>query len=254
MRAISLQSGSNGNCVYVEGGGASVLIDAGISGKQAEDRLAGFGVDIRTVGAVILTHDHRDHCRCAGVFHRKFHLPIVTTPRTLQAATRALSLGDLGEVRTFHAGDTLAVGDLRVQTISTPHDGADGVAVVLADDSHRLGVLTDLGHVFNGLADVVASLDAVVLESNYDPEMLRRGPYPEFLQERIRGPGGHLSNAESAGLLAAAGGNLRWACLAHLSEHNNDPRLALRTHRRIVGERLPLWVASRHEPVGVLEL
>ena len=112
-----------------------------------------------------------------------------------------------------------------------------------------------MGHVFDGLDAVVQSLDAVFIESNYDPELLADGPYPEFLKRRIRGGGGHLSNGESANLLAtAANGRLKWACLAHLSEQNNDPELALRTHKEILGRRFPLYVASRYEASEVFEV
>ncbi len=112
-----------------------------------------------------------------------------------------------------------------------------------------------MGHVFEPLEAVVASLDAVLLESNYDPDMLAAGYYPEFLKRRIAGPGGHISNVESAHLLRAViGGRLRWACLAHLSHDNNTPELALKTHRRIVGQSLPIHVATRYHATDVLEI
>jgi len=164
-------------------------------------------------------------------------------------------VGRIDEVRAFDAGQTLRFGGVSVETIPTPHDGADGVAFVIDDGRRRLGLLTDLGHVFAGLDAVIASLDAVLIESNYDPDMLAAGPYPEFLRQRIRGPGGHLSNGEAAELLRAAGGRrMQWACLGHLSAENNDPRLALRTHRRILPRRLGLHVAGRYEPSAVLEV
>ena len=146
-------------------------------------------------------------------------------------------------------GETLQFGKVTVETIPTPHDGEDGVVFVVDDGKHRLGILTDLGHVFNGLGDVIASLDAVLLESNYDPDMLANGSYPDWLKEHIAGPAGHISNFEAAELLKARVSNrMQWACLGHLSEDNNTPALALATHRQIrVGERLPIFVATRHE-------
>ncbi len=208
MIAFSLQSGSNGNCIYVETDGVKLLFDAGINGLQAEKKLASRGRNIRDVDAVIISHDHGDHIRYAGVYQRKYRLPV-------------------------HA-------------IPTPHDSADGAAFVITSGNKRLGIMTDLGHVFDGLGDVISTLDAVFLESNYDPAMLAKGHYPAFLKKRIQGPEGHLSNIESAELLRdASSGNLRWACLAHLSEHNNNPSLAIQTHRRI-HSRLPLYIASRY--------
>jgi phosphoribosyl 1,2-cyclic phosphodiesterase len=254
MKIIALQSGSNGNCTYVEAGGVQLLLDAGISGRQAQQRLAAYGRDITAVDAVLISHDHRDHSACMGIYGRKFKLPIHVTPTTLSVARRKMELGTIARVEHFRSGDTFCLGTLTVETIPTPHDAADGVAFVVDDGRHRLGILTDLGHVFTGLESVLRSLDAVVLESNYDPRMLAEGFYPPPLKKRIRGAGGHLSNDEAAELLAADGQRLRWACLAHLSEENNTPRAALDTHRRILGDRLPLHVASRYEPTDVLEL
>ena len=255
MRIISLQSGSNGNCIYVEGGGVRLLLDAGISGIQAQQRLALRGRDIGDVDAVIISHDHSDHVRSMGVFQRKFGLPVHVTAPTLQVAMRRQRLGRLGTVRHFASAGVLRFGGLSVETIPTPHDGADGVAFVVDDGRHRFGLLTDLGHPFDGLERLVRSLDAVLIESNYDPDMLAGGPYPAFLKRRIRGPGGHLSNAEAARLLrGAARDRLRWACLGHLSEQNNCPDLALRTHRDVCGDELPVYVAGRYGVSEVMEV
>jgi len=253
--ALALQSGSNGNCFYVEASGVRLLFDAGISGVQAEHRLKMFGRDIRRVDAVVISHDHNDHVRCAGVLQRRYGLPIYATRATLDAARRRCAIGDLEEFHPFRAGDALDFGAVRVETFPTPHDAADAAAFVVAHRDVRLGILTDLGHVFAGLPEIVASLDAGFIESNYDPEMLANGPYPLFLQERIRGAGGHLSNVESAELLRLAGSpDLRWVCLAHLSQNNNTPDIAIETHTRLCGSRRPLFAASRYEPTGPFTL
>lgn len=255
MEILSLQSGSNGNCIYVETSDARLLIDAGISGIQAERRLAMHGRDIRSVDAVIISHDHSDHVRCAGVLQRKYGVPVYMTAETHRAAARGCNLGVLEDVHHFAAGESLRFGSLTVETVSTPHDAVDGVVFVVSNGSGRLGVLTDLGHVFDGLDTLIHSLDAVFLESNYDLEMLENGPYPVYLQERIRGPHGHLSNVESAELLRdAAHARLKWACLAHLSEHNNKPALALETHRALARGDYALDAASRYEPTGLFTL
>jgi phosphoribosyl 1,2-cyclic phosphodiesterase len=252
---ISLQSGSNGNCIYVESGDVGLLFDAGISAKQVRERLAAHGRDLSRLSAVVISHDHADHSRSIGVFWRKFGLPVCVTAKTLCAATARCPLGEIDDARHFQAGATLSFGRVRVETVPTPHDGVDGVAFVVDDGRRRLGILTDLGHVFGDLGPVLGSLDAVLLESNHDTEMLARGPYPEFLKRRIRGPHGHLSNAEAAELLLSAGSKrLRWACLGHLSHDNNSPAVALATHRRILGSHLPLHVATRYAASDVLEV
>ena len=255
MRMMALQSGSNGNCVFVEAGGVRLLIDAGISGVQMEQRLAEHGVEPGDIDALLISHDHSDHVRCMGVYHRKYGMPVYVTNQTLMAARQRAKLGMIDDVRCFVSGESLRLGGVTIETIPTPHDGADGVGFVVDDGRHRVGILTDLGHVFSGLEDVLRSLDAVLLESNYDPQMLDDGPYPEFLKARIRGPGGHLSNHESAGLLGRAfQERLRWACLGHLSEENNAPELALATHHTILGHTCLLRLASRYTASEMFEI
>ena len=253
MRAISLQSGSNGNCIYLETCGVKLLFDAGISGIDAEQRLAAHGLGIRDVDALILSHDHADHSRFAGVYQRKYGLPLFVTQKTLDRTAARHRLGRIKDISYFRAGETLLFGDVSVDTVPTPHDGIDGVAFVISAAGKRLGILTDLGHAFKGLFPLMESLDAVFLESNYDPGMLAKGPYPYFLKERIRGPRGHLSNLEAAKLLEAGKG-LKWACLSHLSEQNNTPELALRTHREVLREDLVLHTASRFEASGIFSV
>ncbi len=241
--------------MYVEAGGAALLFDAGISLRQARVRLAALGLSAEGVAALLISHDHSDHVRSAGVYQRALHMPLHATAGTMAAAADRLALGQLDDVRHFAPGAAVRVGDVEVRTIATPHDGCEGVAFVVDDGRVRLGILTDLGHVFAGLAEVIAQCDAVLLESNYDERMLEDGPYPAFLKARISGPGGHISNIESAELLAAAaGGRLRWACLAHLSHENNTPELALQTHRDRLGGKLPIHVATRYAATGIFEI
>ncbi len=253
MITCSLQSGSNGNAIYVEAAGVRLLFDAGISGRMAERRMAAHGRDIRDVNALILSHDHVDHVRCAGIYQRIFGLPIYMT----QATHRAIrcDLGRLRDVRYFRSGEALEFGPVTVHTLPTPHDGADGVAFVVESERLRLGILTDLGHPFDGLAQALQDLDAAYLESNYDPPMLAAGPYPPYLQARIRGAGGHLSNEEAAELVRGCGARRpKWIALAHLSEQNNEPELALETHRALLGREYPLHVAGRYDASALLNV
>lgn len=252
---FSLNSGSNGNCIYVEDEGEGLLFDAGISGKRTAERLALHGRDVRDVRAVIITHDHADHIRCAGILSRKFGLPVYMTRRTHQAGQRWCRLGRIADLRFFRPHQALRFGPLTVRTRPTPHDAAEPVAVTVSSCGRRVGILTDLGCVFDGLAGMIGSLDAAFLESNYDPDMLATGPYPQAVKRRIAGAGGHLSNAEAAELVAAAGnGRLQWVALSHLSEVNNTAELALTTFRRIAGRRWPAVVASRYGPGRVMEV
>jgi len=255
MRLISLQSGSNGNCIFVEAAGVRLLFDAGITGRKAEERLSPFGYDIRACDALIISHNHADHTQGLGVFQRKFKLPVHVTEKTLVAAQRYRKLGRLDRIANFQSGDTLDFGRVKVETIPTPHDGVDGVAFVVDDGSARLGILTDLGHAYNGLRELLPTLDAVFIESNHDHHMLRHGPYPYFLKKRIAGPKGHISNQEAAELLHDhANGRMKWVCLGHLSSENNEPEIAFATHKDVLGNRYDIHIASRHGAAGPLEV
>jgi phosphoribosyl 1,2-cyclic phosphodiesterase len=173
----------------------------------------------------------------------------------LLAVQRHQKIGNLERVRLFTAGNSQSFGDVTVHSVPTPHDSVDGVAFVVEDKQHRVGIMTDLGHAFDGLRDVLRSLDAVVIESNYDEEMLETGPYPEHLKRRISGDGGHLSNEDAALLLKQTGTErMKWACLCHLSEENNEPERARATHQRILGDDFPVHVASRYDASEMLEL
>jgi phosphoribosyl 1,2-cyclic phosphodiesterase len=254
LRFASLQSGSNGNCLFVETRGVRLLFDAGITGLQTQKRLALFDVDINTVQAVIISHAHSDHIYYAGVLQRQFNLPVWMTSGTYRKVVESRNLGNVAEPQIFSAGDTLQFGHVRIETVLTPHDAPESVCFVADDGRVRLGIMSDLGGIFPGLQEIVAGLDGIYIESNYDSEMLLNGPYPVELQQRIRSGAGHLSNVETAELLRCAVDRLRWVCLGHLSKENNDPQKALQTHRAILGEHLPLYVASRYEVSEILEL
>ena len=247
MEVICLQSGSSGNCLYVESGDVRLLVDAGISARQVQVRLDSMGKSCDGLSALIISHDHGDHTQCMGAIHRRFELPIHISRRTLRAVERKRKQGKLGRIHFFDVDQSFRIGHVTIETLRTPHDAVDPVAFVVDDGKTRLGVLTDLGHVFTGLCEVIPSLDAVVLESNYDPGMLIESRYPDQLKTRIAGQRGHISNEDAAELLRQASPDLQWVLLAHLSEECNDPQAALRTHRRILGERLDLYCADRYQ-------
>lgn len=253
MQTFSLQSGSNGNAFYVEAAGVRLLFDCGIPARLVAERLAAHGRDAARIDALILSHEHTDHLSGAGALHRRFHMPIYASMGTARFGRELL--GAVDALHTFGAGERIEFGPVTVWTFRTPHDAAEPVCFVVEHERTRLGILTDLGAPTARLAELFESLDAAYLESNYDPEMLRRGPYPIDLQQRIRGGRGHISNDQSA-VLAAAGARrrLQWVAAAHLSEVNNAPELALAAHREQVGREFPVYVASRHAVSDVLEV
>jgi phosphoribosyl 1,2-cyclic phosphodiesterase len=210
--------------------------------------LADFGYNIRACDAVVLSHEHCDHICGVGTFHRKFGLPIYANLRTWNATRSKPATGCIGPPNYFVTGTPFQIGSLRIEPIRTPHDAVEGVCFVIEDvqSGQRFGILTDLGHSFSGLAKLIGTLDAVLLESNYDDEMLRTGPYPQRLKDRIAGKRGHISNHDAAQLLDKCDSRqLQWVCLGHLSAHNNSPEVAIETHRERHGDRFSLFCADR---------
>ncbi len=247
MLTCALQSGSNGNAIYVEAAGVGLLFDAGLSARRVQERLARKGRAAHGVQALILSHAHADHTRGAGVCHRLFGWPVYATPGTYAAIRRQFGPVRGDGVRWFAPGQTLAFGAVRVHTLPTPHDARESVAFIVEAEGRRLGIFTDLGHPFGALARALCEVHAAYLESNYDPHLLDTGPYPPELKARIRGQAGHLSNDEAAALLHRCCPRPSWIALAHLSAENNTPELALAAARQRVGASYPLHVTSRYE-------
>lgn len=257
MEVISLQSGSSGNCVFVRVGETRLLFDVGISGRKTQSRLAERGHDLHQVDAVVISHDHSDHTSAMGPINRRFDLPLYLSRPTYQVVSKKRVTGALSQVNHFRSGEVIEFPEVRVQTIRTPHDAVDGVCFVIEDTRRgtRFGLMTDLGHCFDGLSDWLADLDALMIESNYDLTMLREGFYARHLKERIHGQGGHLSNEDAARMIRNhTTERLQWVCLAHLSDENNTPELAIETCRKHVRKDLAVHCAERHDAIDPLRI
>jgi len=233
VRVWLLGSGSNGNAVVVEHGMTRVLIDAGFGPRTLCKRLARARIAPQSIHALILTHEHIDHVRGARGLTRRFGWPVYATHGTHSA------LPSLAACRREVVDTTTPaiIDDLLIEAWRISHDATEPVAffVTAMDTGERALVAYDLGYVSSGLAEACAHVDILVVESNHDEGMLRAGPYPPRLQARIAGPRGHLSN-RAAGLLmrAAMRGRARHVVLAHLSEVNNTPDVALgNAHRTL---------------------
>jgi phosphoribosyl 1,2-cyclic phosphodiesterase len=226
MRAWTLGSGSKGNAILLESDGTRVLIDAGYSPRELARRLAGIGIRPESIDAVIVTHEHTDHVRGVSAAQRRWNWRVFGSAGTVAA------IADLDASRStaMTPAAPFVIGALQVELVAVPHDAAAPTAVVATAvrSGFRTGIAHDLGAVPDSLRTAFARLDLLLLESNHDVEMLRTGPYPAFLQARISGGSGHLSNAKSASLVRElAGAQLRQVVLLHLSEVNNTPRRAL---------------------------
>lgn len=226
MRFCTLASGSKANATLVEAGATRLLVDCGLGPRILARRLAEAGVEPASIAAVVVTHEHIDHMRGLAQAVAKWGWPVVSTAGTLAGVP---DLPIAHQLATPY-GAPRTVGECTVELVPVPHDAAQpaGIVITAQRSGERIGVATDLGHVTDDLGAAFERLDYLVFESNHDEVMLRTGPYPPFLQARIASNTGHLSNRQSAGLLVrAAHKGLRQLVLAHLSQHNNEPRLAL---------------------------
>ena len=245
-----LGSGSRGNCLYVGSPAGAVLIDVGFSARETRRRLKVAGLDETSILGLLITHEHGDHIGGLGALSRALKVPVWLTRGTYHAVGKP----ELPEVRHFLAGDSFCVGPLTIETVPLPHDAADPVAFVVSWEGRRVGNVTDLGHPTSLVIDRFRGCDFLVLEANHDVGMLLDGPYPWPVKQRIRGRSGHLSNEQSGELLEAVlHPGLQGLVLAHLSEVNNHPELALDLIRGVLAaqgfEQLPLWAAELHHPL-----
>ena len=232
LSLVSLASGSGGNCSVVTRGEAALLVDCGISCKRVRERMGMAGLSPESLRAILITHEHSDHVAGVRVTARKLGLPVYMAG----AAAKAYPLPEEVEVRPFEPGQTFSVGGFDVEPYSIPHDTVDpvGFVVGLSDDpTQRVGICTDLGSVTRLVIDRLRTCRVVLFEFNHDVEMLLEGPYPWSLKQRVRSRHGHLSNDQAGMLLEALGdAELEAVFLAHLSEKNNQPHLALSAARR----------------------
>ncbi|MFN8533896.1 MAG: MBL fold metallo-hydrolase [Dehalococcoidia bacterium] len=231
LSAKIIASGSSGNCLLVRSATTSVLVDLGITARTASTVLEGRSVAPASVEAILLSHEHSDHVSGVGAFSRKYGTPVISDPRTLDAAS---SVGRFNR-RPLALGSTTTVGDLEVTSFPVPHDAASPSGFVIRSGDWTIAYCVDLGTASETLHEPLSHADLVILEANHDYDTLRTGPYARHLKARILSPLGHLSNLEAGRLIAgSANGKARTVWLAHLSAVNNSPRLA----RRIVGSVL----------------
>jgi phosphoribosyl 1,2-cyclic phosphodiesterase len=234
LRFCCLGSGSEGNALVIEARdglvATRVLLDNGFNGRQLRLRLARAGLTIEDIDAVVLTHEHGDHVGGVGMLLKRRRMPLYCSAGTAGAAALA---DDFIEVRD---GETVLVGALQLAPFAVAHDAAQPLQYVFGDGDRRLGVLTDVGAPDSAVIDALGGVDALLLECNHDVAMLRAGGYPPFLQARILGEFGHLSNAQAAALLAAIDrSRLGLVAAAHLSRRNNQPRLARAALAAVLG-------------------
>ncbi|PTM56873.1 MBL fold metallo-hydrolase [Desmospora activa] len=262
MRYSILASGSTGNAIYVETDRIRLLIDAGLSGKQLEQRMKLIGTSPASLDAILVTHEHIDHVKGLGVFARRHKLPIYMNEATWEHLPSSVGAIPIEQQHTFSTYSILEVGNLTVESFPISHDAADPMGFCIHSPAGSLALVTDTGYVSRRIVEKVTGTDAVIFESNHDVEMLRMGSYPWNVKRRILSDTGHLSNEDAAeALLEIIGGNGENIYLAHLSQDNNLLELAHLTVKGIleegglqVGKDVRLWETHPDRPTPLHRL
>ena len=226
----SLYSGSSGNSLFVETQNTKLLIDAGVSSKKIENALNDINIDPSTLDGILVTHEHIDHVQGLGTLSKKFDLPVFVNQETLDAMPKQKDKISENNIKTFKISDKFDIGDLEIKPFSIPHDAANPCGFNIWKDNKKISIATDIGHMTNPILKSLEESLFIMLEANYDPEVLRCSPYPFTLKSRIAGPTGHLPN-EMAGKTIShlLKSGLKNAMLGHLSKQSNFPELAYKT-------------------------
>jgi phosphoribosyl 1,2-cyclic phosphodiesterase len=241
-----LASGSRGNASVVASSRTRILVDAGISARETFKRMRAVGADPQSLSAILVTHEHSDHITGLVMLARKLDIPVYMTAPTQQACSRLLANKDGQRWRpprseTFVAGSPFNVGDFEVTPFTIPHDAVDPVAFTFRAEGVKIAVATDLGYMPSSVMHHIRGCDALMVESNHDLEMLRVGPYPWSVKQRVMSRVGHLSNDALAQFFSSDyDGGAAFVVLAHLSEQNNHPEIARNAAERALGQRRTL--------------
>lgn len=240
LNFCSLYSGSSGNSLFVETEDTKLLIDAGVSSKKIETALTNLSINPSEINGILITHEHSDHVQGLGTFAKKFHLPVFVNRKTLDAMPKQKEKLEEKNIHLFNLNEKFEIGDLKIKPFAIPHDAANPCGFNIMKEDKKISIATDIGHMTKDIMKHLENSLFLLLEANYDPEVLMYSHYPYPLKTRIAGPTGHLSNelaGKTISYLLQSG--LQEAMLGHLSKESNFPELAYKT----VVEEL---MASRH--------
>lgn len=265
LRFISFGSGSSGNCYYLYSDTDALLIDAGVGVRGLKKNFKDFGLSLSSIHNILVTHDHADHVKSIGSLSRDYGLSVYTTHRVHVGIERNYCVKQkIGSerVKIIEKGTPFKVGEFSVMAFGVPHDSMDCVGYSIQHGDVNFCIMTDVGRVTEEMQPYIAKANYLIIEANYDEEMLLAGPYPQYLKQRIQSEIGHLSNHDCGEALAHfATQNLRHVWLCHLSEENNHPELArktveqvLRSYGIVIGKDFEADVLRRKLPSGPWDL
>ena len=230
LKFCSLYSGSSGNCLYIESENTKLLIDAGVSLKKIEKGLSSLDISFETLDGILVTHEHSDHVQSLGNLSKKFDLPVFANSETFDAMPKQTDKISTKNIKNIKINEKFNIKDIEINSFSIPHDAVNPCGFTLTSGNRKISIATDIGHMTNKILKTLEGSDFILLESNYDTEVLKHSKYPYLLKKRIAGPNGHLSN-EMAGKVInyLIHNNLKKAMLGHLSKESNFPELAYQT-------------------------
>lgn len=229
---LSLASGSSGNCYYLGTPEFGVLIDAGIGIRTIKKVLKDKSIDFARLAGILITHDHADHIKTVGCLGEKYNIPIYTTEMVHKGIEKSRYVEEVlyQSKRVIEKEAPFHIRDFKITAFEVPHDSTDNVGYHIEYGEQRFTIATDVGHITDTIANYICKANRLIIEANYDEEMLKFGTYPAFLKERVSSPTGHLSNREAAEFLATHyTPQLKDVWLCHLSRDNNHPELAYKT-------------------------
>lgn len=251
MSFTLLGSGSTGNTTLVSNGDTHILVDVGLSGRETARRLREHGLEPEQISAIVVSHEHGDHCRGVGPFAKNLDIPVFMTEEAF--LNSGMKLNPQKHCR-INAGESFEVHGFLFTSFAVPHDAADPLGFVIERDSIKIGIVLDLGYLSNLVLERLKGCDGLIMESNHDVRMLKAGPYPWALKQRVMSRRGHLSNDSVAQYLGNDfDGKATHVILAHLSQNNNLPELALLSAQRALEERSSLLAAQTRLELAVAD-
>jgi phosphoribosyl 1,2-cyclic phosphodiesterase len=230
MEFCSLFSGSSGNSLYVGSERTKILIDSGLSGKRIQEAMMEVGINPSEIDGIVITHEHYDLIKSAGILSRRFNIPIYANTKTWEAMIGSIGEIQKDNIKVFDGYNPFEIGDITVVPYEIPHDAASPCGYSFIHDGNKISVATDIGHASENVKNNIKDSDFILLESNHDVEMLKVGPYPYPLKLRILSEVGHLSNEDCGKTIVdILNSKIKKITLGHLSKTNNYPELAVRT-------------------------
>lgn len=257
FKYCSLYSSSSGNSFFVQSDSTKIIIDAGVSLKKITTALEEININGEDINAILVTHDHIDHTKSLATLSNKYNIPVYASKKTWDAIPDISSKIPEYNRKSFTISEAFSIGDIKVLPFHTPHDAADPCGFNLYNSNKKISIATDIGYVSEELLNHLKESSCILLESNYDPEILKCSSYPYMLKQRISSDKGHLSNISAAKTLSELyKSGLEKALLIHLSKENNFPELAYETikNETLNCTNLSIDVAPRDKPTKLFEV